>query len=129
MLPRFYLSGFTFKYSLPGSLWKWADFLIHKAFKSAQEVCVSVHRFLFFFLLRGAVFLEDLSFYWLQLYIIIIVLINLPQISRRTLIRNILLCSKYIPKLKAQWKTGGPTFTYYHGTEVKPKDRNKIKQK
>lgn len=37
---------------------------------------------------------------------IIIAIINFPQISKRTLIKNILLCCKNLPKLKTQWKTG-----------------------
>lgn len=101
---------------------------IHKA--SAQEVCVPVDfffpsSFLLFFG-KGQSFWK-ISF-WLQFIIIFIIIINLPQISRRILIPNTLLCCKNLPKLKAQWKTGGPIFAYYHGTEVKPKDRDKSKQ-
>ena len=95
------------KYSLSGSLWKWADFLIHKALRQHRKfVCVFIDFFLFSQRLRDTVFVEDVSFYWLQLYNIIIAIINLPQISKRTLIKNILLCCKNLPKLKTQWKTG-----------------------
>lgn len=98
--------------------------LNHKVSKSVKHICVSIHRFLF---LKDAILLEDLSLYWMQLIIIIIiVIINLPHISRRTLIKNTLLCFKNCTMLKPSGKQEALRLHATTGQKENPRTKTKL---
>lgn len=89
---------------------------------------MSIQKFLFFFFWGVQSCWKTIHFIDCNLLLLLQLSLSYPIFPEELWLRVHGCVLRILPMLKAQWKTGGPPFTYYHGTEVKPKDQNKIRQ-